>query len=88
MDHNLNKEGKYTYFEAGEGTPIIIFHGLMGGLSNFYGVAGYFYEKGYKIVIPDLPIYTQNILKTNVKSFAKYVKDYITHNGLERVILF
>ncbi|MET0760235.1 MAG: alpha/beta hydrolase [Flavobacterium sp.] len=87
MDHNLKKEGKYTYFEAGEGTPIIILHGLMGGLSNFEAVADYFSEKGYKVVIPELPIYTQNILKTNVKAFAKYVKDFITYKGFDRVIL-
>ena len=30
----LKKEGKYSYFEAGEGTPIIILHGLMGGLKQ------------------------------------------------------
>ena len=60
----LRKEKKYTYFEAGEGTPIIILHGLMGGLSNFDGVANFFPLKGYKVVIPELPIYTQNILKT------------------------
>jgi pimeloyl-ACP methyl ester carboxylesterase len=87
MKHDLRKEGKYTYFEAGEGTPIVILHGLMGGLSNFEEVADYFSEKGYKIVIPELPIYTQNILKTNVKAFAKYVKDFITFKGFDRVIL-
>ena len=47
--NELIKEGKYKYFEAGEGTPIIILHGLMGGLSNFSGVANYFPEKGYKL---------------------------------------
>jgi pimeloyl-ACP methyl ester carboxylesterase len=87
MEHNLKKEGKYTYFEAGEGTPIIVLHGLMGGLSNFEALANYFSENGYKVVIPELPIYTQNILKTNVKAFAKYVKDFITYKGFERVIL-
>lgn len=87
MKHELRKEGKYTYFEAGEGTPIVILHGLMGGLSNFEKVADYFSEKGYKIVIPELPIYTQNILKTNVKAFARYVKDFITFKGFDRVIL-
>lgn len=81
------KEGKYKYYEAGEGTPIIILHGLMGGLSNFDGVANYFPEKGYKIVIPELPIYTQSLLKTNVKAFARWVKDFITYKGFERVIL-
>ncbi len=83
----LKKEKKYTYFEAGEGTPIIILHGLMGGLSNFDGVAHFFPAKGYKVIIPELPIYTQNILKTNVKAFSKFVKDFIVHKGLNEVIL-
>lgn len=87
MEKNFKKEGKYSYFEAGEGTPIIVLHGLMGGLSNFDGVATFFPENGYKVVIPELPIYTQNILKTNVKAFAKYVKDFITFKGFEKVIL-
>jgi pimeloyl-ACP methyl ester carboxylesterase len=83
----IKKEKKYTYFEAGEGTPIIVLHGLMGGLSNFDGVANYFPNKGYQVIIPELPIYTQSLLKTNVKAFARYVKDFITFKGLERVIL-
>ena len=87
MEKNYKKEGRYSYYEAGEGTPIVILHGLMGGLSNFDAVAEYFSNKGYKIVIPDLPLYTQNILKTNVKNFAKYVKDFITFKGFDRVIL-
>src|SRR6476620_7852473 len=87
MNNELTKEVKYKYFEAGEGTPIIILHGLMGGLSNFSGVTDYFSSRGYKVVVPELPIYTQNILKTNVKSFAKYVKDFITFKGFDQVIL-
>ncbi len=87
MEKDLKKEGKYKYFEAGEGTPIVVLHGLMGGLSNFDGVANFFPDKGYKVIIPELPIYTQNILKTNVKAFARYVKDFITYKGLDRVIL-
>lgn len=83
----LKKEGKYQYFEAGEGTPIIILHGLMGGLSNFEAVAEFFPKHGYKVVIPELPLYTNNILKTNVKAFSKFVKDFITYKGFEKVIL-
>ena len=83
----LKKDKKHTYFEAGEGKPIIILHGLMGGLSNFDGVANYFPEKGYKIIIPELPLYTQNILKTNVKAFSKYVKDFMIHLGIDKAIL-
>ena len=87
MENRFKKDGKYTYFEAGEGMPIVVLHGLMGGLSNFDGVANYFPALGYKVVIPELPIYTQNILKTNVKAFSKYVKDFITYKGFDKVIL-
>jgi pimeloyl-ACP methyl ester carboxylesterase len=87
MKEHYKKDGRYTFYEAGEGHPILILHGLMGGLSNFDGVANYFSTRGYKVIIPELPIYTQNILKTNVKAFAKYVKDFITYRGYERVIL-
>jgi len=87
MNNQLKKEGKFSYLEIGEGTPIIILHGLMGGLSNFDGVANFFPERGYKILIPELPIYSMPILKTNVKNFAKYVNDFINHTGYEKVIL-
>ena len=87
MVHNVKKEGKYSYLEMGEGTPIIILHGLMGGLSNFNGVTEFFSEKGYKIVIPELPIYTMSLLKTNVKSFAKFLERFIEFKGFDKVIL-
>ena len=77
MSENLKKEGKFSYLEIGEGTPIIILHGLMGGLSNFDGVADFFPPKGYKILIPELPIYKMTLLRTNFKNFAKYVSQFI-----------
>ncbi|HRN99686.1 MAG TPA: alpha/beta hydrolase, partial [Flavobacterium sp.] len=60
MSHQLIQDGKYKYFEAGEGTPIIVLHGLMGGLSNFDGVAGFFPQHDYSVIIPELPLYSQN----------------------------
>lgn len=42
MTVEVKKEGKFTYIEKGEGTPIIILHGLMGGLSNFEEVVSFF----------------------------------------------
>lgn len=87
MERTLKEDGKFRYVEVGEGTPIIILHGLMGGLSNFDGVANFFPQKGYKVIIPELPLYTNSILKTNVKAFAKFVKDFIERIGYKDVIL-
>lgn len=87
MKNNLREEGKFSYVEEGEGTPIIILHGLMGGLSNFTGVMDFFPKKGYKVVILDLPLYTMSLLKTSVANFAKYLKEFIDHKGYTEVIL-
>jgi len=87
MAHLLKKEKDYRYIEVGEGTPIIVLHGLMGGLSNFDAVTNHFSAKGYKVIIPELPIYTMSLLKTNVKSFANYLKKFIEFKGLDEVIL-
>lgn len=87
MKNQIRKDGKYRYIEMGEGTPMIILHGLMGGLSNFQGVAGYFPQKGYKVLVPELPIYDMPLLKTNVKNFAKFLEEFIEYKGLKDVIL-
>jgi pimeloyl-ACP methyl ester carboxylesterase len=87
MAHRLKKEKEFRYIEVGEGTPIIVLHGLMGGLSNFDAVTTFFSQKGYKVLIPELPIYSMSLLKTNVKSFAKYLHDFIEFKGFNEVIL-
>lgn len=87
MSKNLIKEGKYSYVEAGEGQPLIILHGLMGGLSNFSGVLNYFSKKGYRVIIPELPIYTLPLLKTNVKNLSKFLKDFMKFKNLDEAIL-
>lgn len=87
MKDNFITDGKYRYIEVGEGTPIIILHGLMGGLSNFHGVTDFFPDKGYKILIPELPIYEMPVLKTNVKNFAKFLEGFLEYKQLKDVIL-
>ncbi|AWX45283.1 2-hydroxymuconate-6-semialdehyde hydrolase [Flagellimonas maritima] len=87
MEEQIIEEGKYRYIEMGDGTPMIILHGLMGGLSNFQGVSEYFPSKGYKVLIPELPIYHMPMLKTTVKNFAKFLEGFIEFKDLKDVIL-
>ena len=88
MDSNLIKVGKYTYYEVGEGTTtIVVLHGLMGGLSNFDAVASFLSEKNYKVLIPELPIYTQSLLKTNVNRWYQKRVALLTVYLSKQVIL-
>ncbi|MGY0407631.1 MAG: alpha/beta fold hydrolase [Polaribacter sp.] len=87
MIENLKTEGKFTYTEAGEGKPIIILHGLMGALSNFGDTFDYFSNNGYKVVIPQLPLYSLPLLKTNVKNLARFLKEFMEFKELDSAIL-
>jgi len=87
MKQTIKTSGKFKFLEVGTGKPIVILHGLMGGLSNFQGVTDYFPDKGYRVIIPMLPIYDLPLLKTNVKEFAKYVNQFISHLNLSEVTL-
>jgi pimeloyl-ACP methyl ester carboxylesterase len=87
MSKNLIKEGKFSYVEAGEGQPLIVLHGLMGGLSNFGEVLNYFSKKGYRVIIPELPIYTLPLLKTNVKNLSKFLKEFMQFKNIDKAIL-
>ena len=67
METELINEGGFNYIENGDGRPIIILHGLMGGLSNFKGVYDYFPSLKHKVIIPELPVavsYTHLTLPT------------------------
>lgn len=87
MTEKLRTEGKFTYAEEGEGRAIIVLHGLMGALSNFGETFDYFSKKGYKVLIPELPLYSLPIIKTNVKNLAKFLHEFIEYKGLKDVVL-
>ena len=87
MMNQIVEEASFRYVEAGEGQPIIILHGLMGGLSNFEGVMNCFSPKGYRVIIHELPVYTLPVLNTSVKSLSEFLHDFIKHKGLKDVIL-
>lgn len=77
----------YNYIEKGEGQAIILLHGLMGGLSNFKDVIGFFSSKGYKVIIPELPIYNLPLKETTVTAFSDFLEDFIKYKNLSNVIL-
>ena len=87
MTDKLITEGKFTYAEAGEGPAIIVLHGLMGALSNFEATFNHFSNNGYKVLIPELPLYNLPLIKTNVKNLTKFLKEFMEHKGIDSAIL-
>ena len=78
---------KFNYIEKGEGEAIVLLHGLMGGLSNFKDVIDFFSSKNFKVVIPELPIYTLPLKETSVTVFSDFLEDFIKFKKFNNPIL-
>ena len=87
MVFEINKEKNFKYIEEGDGLPIIILHGLMGGLSNFNGVITFFKDKGFKVLMPVLPIYDLPILKTSVRELSSFLDRFIKFKKIKKFVL-
>ena len=87
MVFEINKEKDFKYIEEGDGLPVIILHGLMGGLSNFNGVITFFKDKGFKVLMPVLPIYDLPILKTSVRELSNFLDRFIKFKKIKKFVL-
>ncbi|MFZ5553737.1 MAG: alpha/beta fold hydrolase [Bacteroidota bacterium] len=86
MSAIVRQKGEYNYIEEGQGKPLILLHGLFGGLSNFTDVIERF-KGNYRVIIPQLPIYTMPVLTTGVGSLAKFVEGFMREMDIPKAIL-
>ncbi len=87
MIFKTKKKKKFTFIQEGEGKPIVLLQGLMGGLSNFTLLIDFFSKRGYRVYFPNLPIYDLPILNTNLSSLAKFVAKFIEEEVGEPAIV-
>jgi len=59
----------------------------MGGLSNFNGVITFFKDKGFKVLMPVLPIYDLPILKTSVRELSNFLDRFIKFKKIKKFVL-
>lgn len=85
MNFPVKEEGGFKYIETGgEGTPLMLLHGLFGALSNFEDIVNHFSPK-YNVVLPILPIYELPIFQVSVSGLVDSVTQFVEYKGYEKV---
>lgn len=83
----MQQDGKFEYLETGgPGEPLLLLHGLFGGLSNFGAQIDAFADR-YNVIIPTLPIMTLPLRKVSLAGLVDHLADFVEHRGFERVHL-
>ena len=72
----IKQEGKFKWLEEGEGSPIILLHGLMGGVDNFGDMVSHI-SKENKVYGLDLRLFEGSLLKVSVKNLSDYLFDFM-----------
>ncbi len=86
MSYEVKQQDKFKFIEEGQGEPLMLLHGLFGGLSNFSHLIEHF-KGSYKVVVPMLPLFDLDIFHTTVGGFAKYIHRFIDARGYENIHL-
>lgn len=86
MAFAVKEKGGFKLIDEGEGEPLILLHGLFGGLANFDTVVSYF-SKNYRTIVPILPLYDLPIRETTVMGLVVYLRQLISHLELKNINL-
>lgn len=86
MSFLVKHELRFKYCEEGNGEPIVLLHGLFGGLSNFNYLIEYFAPQ-YKVAIPLLPLYEMEVDQTTVTGMVDYIDEFIEYKGYDHIHL-
>jgi len=87
MDQQIIEENGFKYMETSPGKePIVLLHGLLGGLSNFGGIVSKF-GATHNIVFPILPIFDLSLKKSGLGGLLKYIEDFIAYKDLKDINL-
>lgn len=85
MHFPIIEEKGFKYIETGgEGTPLVLLHGLFGALSNFEPLVNHFSHR-HNVVIPLLPIYELPILQVSVAGLVDFLTKFVNHKGYDKI---
>ncbi len=86
MEDQIIEQGKFRFFEKGEGDVLLLLHGLMGALSNFSHIIDHFSSK-YHVVVPMLPIMELPLKELSMNALVSHVQDFVKEKGFSGVHL-
>lgn len=80
----------FRFVDVGSATgrpPVVLLHGMLGGLENWTSTIAALLTGGYRVVAPVLPVYDLPISETSVSGLKRYTARLVDSLELERPVL-
>ncbi len=81
--------GSYRFVDEGQAAspPVVLLHGMLGDLSNWTATISFLRERGFRVIVPVLPVYDLPLRQTSVQGLVEYVHGFFQAAGIERAVL-
>ncbi|MCP9236298.1 alpha/beta fold hydrolase [Lewinella sp. JB7] len=87
MNLKMKKDGKFEFLETGgSGEPLLLLHGLFGGLSNF-GAQIEEFSGRFNVIVPTLPMMTLPLRKVSLAGLVDHLAEFVVHKQLHNIHL-
>lgn len=86
MKYTIKQDGKFNYIDEGEGSTLILLHGLFGALSNWSDVLDYYSQK-HRVVIPLLPIHDMPLRTAGLGALTDFIEEFVKLKKLNNLTI-
>jgi pimeloyl-ACP methyl ester carboxylesterase len=76
----------YEFLERGQGTPLLMLHGMMGWPANWEGTFPYL-PPDCRVLALRLPFFEDAVRLDSVEAITEYVQGFLDAQGLERLVI-
>lgn len=76
MTYHIKQDGKFSYIDEGEGSTLLLLHGLFGSLSNWSDVLAHYSTK-YRVIIPLLPIHDMPLRTAGLGALTDFIEEFV-----------
>lgn len=87
----IRTAGSFRYVDEGpaapDAPPVLLLHGMLGQIDNWEQTAHVLIDRGYRVVIPILPVYDLPLSRTSVTGLMEYVVAFVHEIGLGRSVV-
>ena len=89
--HPLKRRGVFRYLEmggaGGDGPPVLLLHGMIGGIGNWDATAEALSRGGHRVLVPHLPVFERSRSEASVVAFAHFIAAFLDEIHIERVVV-
>ena len=87
---SLQENGLHRFIDTDPDSttsPVVLLHGMVGDVENWSETTRFLSERGYRVIVPVLPVYTIQLADANLGGLIGYLRRFLDVLGVSRCVI-